>query len=33
MDFIKGVTLDEIDCREHLGLMDRLALAMESLFS
>ncbi|KFX91695.1 hypothetical protein V490_05773 [Pseudogymnoascus sp. VKM F-3557] len=33
MDFIDGVTLDEINCREHPGLVDRLALAMDSLFS
>lgn len=33
MDFIEGVTLDGINCREHPGLIDRLALDMESLFS
>ena len=33
MDFIEGVTLDEIDYGEHLGLIDRLALAVHSLFS
>ncbi|OBT73298.1 hypothetical protein VF21_08419 [Pseudogymnoascus sp. 05NY08] len=33
MDFIEGVTLDEMNCREHPELIDRLALAMESLFS
>ncbi|KFZ24789.1 hypothetical protein V502_00730 [Pseudogymnoascus sp. VKM F-4520 (FW-2644)] len=33
MDFIEGVTLDEVDYLEHPGLIDRLALAMHSLFS
>ncbi|OBT94541.1 hypothetical protein VE01_07279 [Pseudogymnoascus verrucosus] len=33
MDFIEGVTLDEINCREHPGLIDRLALAIHGLFS
>ncbi|KFX94413.1 hypothetical protein O988_06322 [Pseudogymnoascus sp. VKM F-3808] len=33
MDFVDGVTLDEINCREHPGLIDRLALAIHSLFS
>lgn len=33
MDFIDGVTLDEINCREHPGFIDRLALAIHSLFS
>lgn len=32
-DFIEGVTLDEIDYGDHPGLIDRLALAMYSLFS
>ncbi|KFY42393.1 hypothetical protein V494_02444 [Pseudogymnoascus sp. VKM F-4513 (FW-928)] len=33
MDFIEGVTLDEINCRENPGLIERLALAIHSLFS
>lgn len=33
MDFIEGVTLDGINCREDSGLIDRLALAIHSLFS
>jgi hypothetical protein len=33
MEFIEGVTLNEINCREHPGLIDRLALAIESLFT
>lgn len=33
MDFIEGVTPDEINCGEHPGLIDRLALAIHSLFS